>query len=182
MQPRTNATIGAWTLKVSGLERAGDARASFELVGAKTAMRAPAATAASAAAAPADATGVTGTVFVHPIEAARGWLADPDRRAKLGPALVARAEASVLVAERYFLEIDQLANELAAAAIADGTGDVAADDLDRVDEMVAVLTSYGVRLRELIDPDSPSPDANERLGTALAASRLGGLPALVESL
>lgn len=182
MQSRSNATIGAWTLKVAGLERARDARASFELVGARTQVRAVAAQGGAPAAAGDEVHAADGSSFVHPIEAARGWLADPARRAKLGPALVARAEASVLVAERYFLEIDQLANELAATAIADGSGDVPADDLDRIDAMVSVLTNYGVRLRELIDPDAPAPDANERLGSALAASRVGGLPALVEAL
>lgn len=162
MQPRSNASIGAWTLS-SRAERPDDARLSFELVGARTIVE-------------------DDTALLNPITAARNWLADPTRRAVLAPALVARAEASVLVAERYFLEIDALANELALTASADGSGDLDLDKLDRIDQMIGVVRSYSERLRELLDPDSPAPDADTRITAALAASRAGGLPAFVDAL
>lgn len=164
MQPKSNASIGAWTLTSARVERPDDARMSFELVGSRTPVVADEA------------------ALLNPITAARKWLADPTRRAVLAPALVARAEASVLVAERYFLEVDALANELAMTAAADGSGALDLDKLDRIDQMIGVLRSYSERLRELLDPEAPAPDADHRISAALAASRAGGLPAFVEAL
>jgi hypothetical protein len=164
MQPKSNASIGAWTLTSSRTERADDARLSFELVGSRTPVV------------------EDDVALLNPITAARNWLADPSRRAVLAPALVARAEASVLVAERYFLEIDALANELAMTANADGSGNLDLDALDRIDQMIGVVRSYSERLRELLDPESPAPDADVRITAALAASRAGGLPAFVDAL
>ena len=164
MQPQSNATTGAWKLTSASVHRADDARASFELVGTRTPV--------------VD----DGAALLNPITAARTWLADPTRRAVLAPSLVARAEASVLVAERYYLEIDVLANELAATANLDGSGDLDPDKLDRIDQMIGVLSTYSVRLRELLDPAGPAPDADHRISAALAASRAGGLPAFVDAL
>lgn len=164
MQPTSNASNGALTLMSTRVERPDDARLSFELIGSRTPVVKDEA------------------ALLNPITAARNWLADPSRRAVLAPALVARAEASVLVAERYYIEVDALANELALTATADGSGDLDPDKLDRIDQMIGILRSYSERLRELLDPDGPAPDADIRITAALAASRAGGLPALVDAL
>ncbi len=88
----------------------------------------------------------------------------------------------MLVAERWFNEIDQFANELAVEALADGSGAIGAEALDHIEGMVAVLTAYSLRMRELLDPVAPAADADERIQAALTASRAGGLPAFVDAL
>ena len=156
MRSPSNATIGARKL--------GAARTAPPVAARPTATT-------PAAAAPTD-----------PITAARTWLANPERRAALSPSLVSRAEASLLVAERYYRELDRFANELAVDAMSQDVGEWDPAGMERVDGMVDMLVSYSSKLRTLLDLGQPTPDADRRIAAALTASRAGGLPALVAAL
>jgi len=162
MRPPSNATIGAWKLGAARTEPSEDAHVSFQLVGTTTAPAAPV---------PSD-----------PISAARAWLASPERRALLSPSLIARAEASLLVAERYYRELDQLAHDLAVEAVSQDVGEWDPAGAERVDVMIDVLVDYSNKLRSLLDIEAPAPDADTRISAGLVASRAGGLPALVAAL
>lgn len=159
----TSAALGAWTL--GGSEPATDARTSIALVGSRTTVPGRAAPSGP-----------------DPIASARRWMSDPERRAAIGPALAARADASLLVAERWLREIDVVAHGLVDGALDAGEGELDPKELRRIDGMVEVLTMYSERMRDLLDPAGPAPDANERIAAGLEASRAGGLPAFVAAL
>jgi hypothetical protein len=116
----------------------------------------------------------------NPIAAARAWLTNPDRVRALPTSLLIRASSSVDVAEAHMHVLDELATAVAAELRTVGTVETAR--LAQVDSMLDVLNAFSSRLRELLDPEAPAPNADERLQAGLVAARDGGLPALVAAL
>lgn len=160
MQRRSHASLGAWTL--SRHESAPvDATRSIELVGTRQTM--------------------TGTVRPNdPVEAARRWLCDPTRARALDPLVRLRAEQAIGVAEAHLFRLDRMALELTLEVAADGTPDQTR--LAALDEMADAVVAFSTRLRELLDPAGPAPDAEQRLMAGIDASETGGLAALVAAL
>lgn len=171
MQHPMHASIGASTLGPAPPAQAwGDAFRSIELVGTSSLGHALAAAASD-----------PDPRLDEPIEAARTWLTDPDRRIKLGDAVVTRAEQTLQVASEHLRELDMLAGEMALEANETGTLDPMR--LERVDLMAGVMRTYAQRMRDLLEPETISTsDAERRLREGLHAARAGGLAALVQSL
>ncbi|MCW2928629.1 MAG: hypothetical protein JWM86_2597 [Thermoleophilia bacterium] len=173
MQPPIHAAIGARTLGPGAPAQAwGDAFRSISLVGTSTT-----AMTASAAAVEPPTGRMTG-----PIDAARRWLADPERSSQLPADLVAQAHASIDVAEVHVRELDVLAGELAQDA--NDTGRVDAGRLDQLELMAEQLQAFSFQLRALLEPTGTGHDeVTERLSVALQASAHGGgLGALLSAL
>lgn len=160
MQRRTHASLGAWTL-TSHAGTPVDAARSIELVGTQQTS--------------------TGTTSPDdPVTAARRWLSDPARARALDPVLRLRAEQAISVAEEHLFRLDRMALELTLQVAADGTPDQAR--IAALDEMAEAVVRFSGRLRELLDPAGPVPDAEARLAAGIDASEAGGLPALVALL
>lgn len=160
MQRRTHASLGAWTLTTNAGVPV-DATRSIELVG--------------------DAGTMTGTVRPNdPVDAARRWLSDPGRARALEPLLRLRAEQAIAVAEAHLFRLDRMALELTIEVATDGTPD--RTRLAALDEMADAIVEFSSRLRALLDPAGPAPDAEQRLVAGIDASEDGGLAALVAAL
>lgn len=160
MQRRTHASLGAWTLTASGATPV-DAARSIELVGASQTT--------------------TGSVRPDdPVAAARRWLSDPTRARALDPLVRLRAEQAITIAEEHLFRLDRMALELTIEVAADGTPDQT--KLAVLDEMAEAVVLFSGRLRELLDPARPAPDAESRLMAGIDASESGGLSALVAAL
>jgi hypothetical protein len=161
MQQTMQAAIGALALNSTQQPPGADAPLSITLAGAA-------------------AGGTPGAGPVNPIAAARAWLANPVRVRALPTTLLIRAASSVDVAEAHMHVLDELATAVAAELRTVGTVETAR--LAQVDSMLDVLNTFSLRMRELLDPESPAPDADVRLQAGLEAARDGGLPALVAAL
>ena len=162
-QQDRHAAIGAWTLTSSWIRPTtgdGDAAATISLEGTSTV----------AAAIPAD-----------PVTAARRWLADPARTAALDPEVRDRAERAIDVVAEHLDLLKQLAAELAVAVETEAGVDPVR--IAHADELATSITGFSERLRVLLDPEQPAPDAADRLERGLAAAAAGGgLGALVDCL
>lgn len=173
MSRRTHASLGAWALGPTPPAQAwGDAFRSIELVGETTLEHAR-----------AEVEQAAETVLREdPIEAARRWLAQPERQAALPRPVLDHAERSLAFASQHLRELDLLAGQVAMEA--NETGVIDHLRLERVDMMAEVMRAYAEQLRTLLDPQqAPVAVAEERLRTGIdAASAGGGLPALVAAL
>lgn len=167
MQRPTHASIGASSLGPTPPAQAwGDAFRSIELVGSSTHER--------------EST-VEPVGLDEPIEAARAWLAEPDRRDRLGKTIIACAEESLVIASDHLRELDLLAGQVAREA--NDSGAIDPLRLERVDLMASVMRAYAKRMRSLLDPAAGDiADTERRLRAGLQAARAGGLPALVSTL
>ena len=164
MERKTHAALGAITLRNAGHNRALiDAARLISLGGSTTGSGQK-----------------TSAAHTDPIAAARSWLADPVRRRQLDAELVARAEASLEVAAAHHRELDLLAADLASDARI--TGQIDGMRLAHAEQMADLLRVYSDRMRGLIDPEAPDPNAVERLERAMAAAARGGLPAFIAAL
>ncbi|MCB0880158.1 MAG: hypothetical protein KDC46_14390 [Thermoleophilia bacterium] len=115
-----------------------------------------------------------------PISAARRWLDDPIRSARLDPSLRARAHQAIDVAATHVHQLELLASEVAQQFEEAGAADPSR--VTYVSELATVFEQFSVRLRELLDESFDQQDASERLARGLEAAESSGLPGLVARL
>jgi len=117
---------------------------------------------------------------VDPIEAARAWIAHPDR--DLSDELLTAAEMSIDVAQKHFHELDRLASETVIEGVERGTIDEAR--IMYLEAMATTFNDFSEALRDLLELDRvDAEEAVLRIHAGIAAAhRSGGLHALVVAI